>query len=128
MVEMVDEKQEQRKTQWYKMGVDSLAKNTPNAPKIYLPNLSAQAQKFGISMKKGFIGRPESVLWEINCLSALRRSFHFSAKISPFAWCIWKFLSFELNMHIAQLFSVPRNNLYFSNVLLLVLKYTAKKY
>ena len=26
--------------------------------KIYLPILSAQAQKFGISMKKGFIGRP----------------------------------------------------------------------
>ena len=25
-------------------------------PQIYLPNLSAQAQKFGISMKKGFIG------------------------------------------------------------------------
>jgi hypothetical protein len=29
-----------------------------NIPQIYLPNLSAQAQKFGISMKKGFIGRP----------------------------------------------------------------------
>ena len=27
-------------------------------PKIYLPKLSAQAQKFGILMKKGFIGRP----------------------------------------------------------------------
>ena len=26
--------------------------------KIYLPNLSAQAQMFGISMKKGFIVRP----------------------------------------------------------------------
>ena len=47
-------------------------KNTPNPPKLvcnrgdtilhhgpktYLPKLSAQAQKFGISMKKGFIGR-----------------------------------------------------------------------
>ena len=30
----------------------------PLMPQIYLPNLSAQAQKFGISMKKGFIGRP----------------------------------------------------------------------
>ena len=30
-------------------------------PQIYLPNLSAQAQKFGISMKKCFIGRPQSV-------------------------------------------------------------------
>jgi len=29
-----------------------------NFPKIYLPKLSAQAQKFGISTKKGFIGRP----------------------------------------------------------------------
>ena len=33
------------------------AENTPNAP-IYLPNLSAQAQTFWNSMKKGFIGRP----------------------------------------------------------------------
>ena len=33
------------------MGADKLVENT-------LPNLSAQAQKFGISMKKGFIGRP----------------------------------------------------------------------
>ena len=30
----------------------------PKCPKIYLPKLSAKAQKFGISMKKGFIGRP----------------------------------------------------------------------
>ena len=40
-----------------KMGADSLAENTP-CSKVYLPNLSAQARKFGISMKKGFIGRP----------------------------------------------------------------------
>ena len=40
------------------MGADSLAENTPNAPEMYLPNLSAQAQKFWILMKKGFIGRP----------------------------------------------------------------------
>jgi hypothetical protein len=30
-------------------------------PRIYLPNLSAQAQKFCISVKKGFIERPQSV-------------------------------------------------------------------
>ena len=36
------------------MGADSLAESTPNAP----DNLSAQAQMFWISMKKGFIGRP----------------------------------------------------------------------
>ena len=35
-----------------KMGADSLAENTPN-----LPNLSAKAQKFWISMKKSLIGR-----------------------------------------------------------------------
>ena len=41
------------------MGADSLAENTPNASEfIYLPNLSAQAQKFWISMKKIFIERP----------------------------------------------------------------------
>jgi hypothetical protein len=39
-----------------KMGADKLPEN--KCPKIYLPNLSAQAQKFGILMKKGFIGRP----------------------------------------------------------------------
>ena len=30
----------------------------PKMPKIYLHKLSIHAQKFGISMKKGFIGRP----------------------------------------------------------------------
>jgi hypothetical protein len=39
------------------MGADSLAKNTPKAPNIDLHNLSAQVQKFLISMKKGFMGR-----------------------------------------------------------------------
>ena len=37
------------------MDADSLVENTPKA------NLSAQAQKFWISIKKGFIGRPLSV-------------------------------------------------------------------
>jgi hypothetical protein len=40
------------------MGADSIAENTRKCPKIYLPNLSAQAQKLWISMKKGFIGHP----------------------------------------------------------------------
>ena len=35
------------------MGADKSAENTPNVPKFVCP----QAQKFGISMKKGFIGR-----------------------------------------------------------------------
>jgi hypothetical protein len=39
------------------MGADSSAES----PKIYLPDLSAQAQKFGASMKKFFIVRPWSV-------------------------------------------------------------------
>ena len=34
--------------------------NRPKVPQMP-QNLSAQAQKFGISMKKGFIGRPLSV-------------------------------------------------------------------
>ena len=33
----------------------------PKRPRIYLPNLFAQAQKFRISMKKGCIGRPKSI-------------------------------------------------------------------
>ena len=36
------------------IGADSLAENTPNAPE--LPNLSSQAQKFWISMKKALLG------------------------------------------------------------------------
>jgi hypothetical protein len=44
------------------MGADSSAENTPNAPAFFLPNLSAQAQKFWISMKKCFVGRPYSVI------------------------------------------------------------------
>ena len=39
-------------TDWTKMGADKSAENTPK------PKLSAQAQKFEISMKKGFIGYP----------------------------------------------------------------------
>ena len=39
-----------------KMGADKSAENTPNAPlppkKIFRPNLSAQAQNFGIFEKK----------------------------------------------------------------------------
>ena len=35
-----------------KMGADKLAENTPNAPPNFWPNLSAQAQKFGIFKKK----------------------------------------------------------------------------
>ena len=31
-----------------KMGADKLARKYLKCPKIYLPNLSAQAQKFGI--------------------------------------------------------------------------------
>ena len=38
------------------MGADN-----SKCPRMYLPNLSAQAQKFGISMKTDFIGRPLSV-------------------------------------------------------------------
>ena len=33
------------------MGADKLAENTPNAPLNFWPNLSAQAQKFGIYKK-----------------------------------------------------------------------------
>ena len=38
-----------------KICADKLAENPP---KTYLPKLSAQAQKFGISVKKDFIGHP----------------------------------------------------------------------
>ena len=43
------------------MGADKLSENAKNATKIYLPKLSAQAQKYliGILMEKGiFIGGP----------------------------------------------------------------------
>ena len=38
-----------------KMGADKLAEK---GPKIYVPTLSARAQKLWILMKKGFIGCP----------------------------------------------------------------------
>ena len=41
----------------------------PKCPKIYLLKLSAQTQKFWISMKKGLIGRPQSVPHLINLFS-----------------------------------------------------------
>ena len=41
-----------------KTGADKLSEKNPKCPKIYLPKLSVQAQKFWILMKKGFIGRP----------------------------------------------------------------------
>jgi hypothetical protein len=53
---MVDYGKHGQGTHSTKMGADKLFKNA--CPKIYLSKLSAQAQKFGISMKKGFIGRP----------------------------------------------------------------------
>jgi hypothetical protein len=42
------------------MGADSLAENTPIAPEFIYPICLSKplAQKFWISMKKGFIGRP----------------------------------------------------------------------
>ena len=45
------------------MFADKLAENTLKCPKIYLSKLSAQAEKFGISMKKGSILRPYSVIF-----------------------------------------------------------------
>ena len=51
----------------FQVGADKAAENTPNAPKFtYLPNLCSQAQKFGISMKKGFIGHPQFVAQSFN--------------------------------------------------------------
>ena len=41
-----------------KISADKSAENTPNATKFICLKLSAQAQEFGILMKKGFIGRP----------------------------------------------------------------------
>jgi hypothetical protein len=40
------------------MGADILAENLPNAPEFIYPICLPQAQKFWISMKKGFIWRP----------------------------------------------------------------------
>ena len=53
---MNDRKNEQG-THSTKMGADILAENTPQMPQNLFADLSAQGQKFGISMKKGFIGR-----------------------------------------------------------------------
>ena len=61
------------------MGADSSANKYPQMPQnTYLPNLSAQAQKFWISMKKGFIGRPQSVsmtIFYVSYLSSFKEDF-----------------------------------------------------
>ena len=45
-----------------KKSADESTENIPKAPKfIYLPKLSAHAQRFGIKMNKCLIGRPQSV-------------------------------------------------------------------
>ena len=56
---------EKQRTHCTKMGADSLAENTPNAPEFICP-FSAQAQKFCISMKKGFIIGLET--WQVGQL------------------------------------------------------------
>ena len=38
--------------------VPKFGQKYPKCPQIYLPKMSAQAQMFGISMRKVFIGRP----------------------------------------------------------------------
>ena len=50
----------------YQNGCWQFGRKYPKCPRIYLPNLSAQAQKFWISMKKGFIWRPQSSLMSFN--------------------------------------------------------------
>ena len=42
----------------HKMGAESLADNTPNAPEFICPIFSAQAQKFEIFEKKTLSGCP----------------------------------------------------------------------
>jgi hypothetical protein len=48
----------QQGTHFTKMGAESSAENTPNAPEFICPICLPKAQKFWNSMKKGFIGRP----------------------------------------------------------------------
>jgi hypothetical protein len=42
----------------YQNGCWWIGSKYAKCPKTYLPKLSVQAQKFGILIKKGFIGRP----------------------------------------------------------------------
>ena len=64
-----------RGTHSTKMGADSLAGKYPKCPKIYRPNLSAQAKKFWISMKIGLIGRLQSVNKQIDPSSLCKKTF-----------------------------------------------------
>ena len=57
--------------------------NGLTAPRIYLPNLSARAQKFWISMKKGFIERPSSVTKTVACFHVL---FHATERTTKFVF------------------------------------------
>ena len=53
-----------QETHCTKMGADKSAKNTPNAQNIFRPNLSDQAQKFGI--KKNSLD-VRSLWWGLRC-------------------------------------------------------------
>ena len=78
------------------MGADSLAENT-QMPIIYLPNLSAQAQKFWISMKKGL--HWESTVHDCSCLAGDRLAY---LKKITFKQKIDSFLTFRLINFLVQ--------------------------
>jgi hypothetical protein len=61
-------------------------------PAIYLPKLSAQAQKFGILMKKGFIERLKSVVVNIGFKTTKVKSY------TTYKW--WKGCDICTNLHL----------------------------
>ena len=50
-------------TTYTKMGADSLAKNTPNAPEFIFPICLHKPKNSGFQWKKGFFGRPYSMFF-----------------------------------------------------------------
>ena len=67
-----------------------------NVPKFFCPKLSVQTQKFGISMKKGFIGRPLSVISLIE------------KKSSKFTWCALQMRSRSCRFKNLETTSAPK--------------------
>ena len=74
---------------------------TPQIPK----NLSSQAQKFGILMKKGFIGHPQSVVRKMSPVVPMKTTVHLARiqdrQLQIRVVSVVKFLGFLTKRHVS---------------------------
>ena len=83
-----------------KMGADKLAENNPNARKVYLPKLSAQAQKFeNFAEKKTSLG-VRSPWSESKFVPTTSRSFYMHSKSLYAVFCHLSYFSVTIYIFI----------------------------